>query len=138
MSRQASKHLRHLPVRHPAPLPVLPCFPCPHASACCSWGTTLTDEEAEAIRAAHGADTCYRTRWGEWRTRVRKGRCVFLKDNACRIHGQPYYPEVCRAFPWTDAETGGPYAYTQTICPEFVAHPEYERMGVEWVRGRES
>ena len=37
---------------------------------------------------------------------------------------QPFYPAVCRGFPWTDAETGGPYEYDQTICPEFVARPE--------------
>ena len=26
--------------------PSLPCFPCPHASACCAYGVTLSDEEA--------------------------------------------------------------------------------------------
>jgi len=31
---------------------------------------------------------------------------------------------VCRGFPWTDAETGGPYEYDRTICPEFVLRPE--------------
>ena len=58
--------------------PPLPCFPCPHASACCAYGVTLSDEEAAAITAAHGGHLIYRTRWGEWRTRVRGGRCVFL------------------------------------------------------------
>jgi Fe-S-cluster containining protein len=101
----------------------LPCYPCPHASACCSWGTTLSDEEAAAITVAHGGDKVFWARWGEWRTRVKGKRCVFLKDNQCSIHGESYYPAVCRGFPYTDAETGGPYLYDQTICPEFVQVP---------------
>jgi len=109
---------------HTPPLPALPCYPCPHQSACCAYGATLSDAEAAAVTAAHGADTIYRTRWGEWRTRVSKGRCVFLKDNACTIYDQPYYPAVCRGFPFVDAETGGPYQYDRTICPEFVSRPE--------------
>ena len=103
--------------------PALPCFPCPHGSACCAYGVTLSDDEAEAIARTHGAHLIYRTRWGEWRTRVRQRRCVFLVENRCTIHGQSYYPAVCRGFPWTDAETGGPYQYDQTICPEFVGRP---------------
>jgi hypothetical protein len=47
-----------------------------------------------------------------------------LRDNVCTIHSQPYYPAVCRGFPWIDAETGGPYEYDRTICPEFVVRPE--------------
>ena len=109
--------------------PSLPCFPCPHRSSCCAHGVTLSDDEAEAIARAHGAAAIYRTRWGEWRTRVRSGRCVFLRDNVCTIHAAPYYPAVCRGFPWTDAETGGPYQYDQTICPEFVSRPELSRIG---------
>ena len=75
-------------------------------------------------RPRHGAAAVYRTRWGEWRTRVRGGRCVFLRDNVCTIHAESYYPAVCRGFPWTDAETGGPYEYDRTICPEFILRPE--------------
>ncbi len=71
----------------------------------------------------------YRTRWGEWRTRVKGGRCVFLRDNVCTIHAESHYPAVCRGFPWTDAETGGPYEYDRTICPEFVLKPELIQMG---------
>lgn len=97
----------------------LPCFPCPHHSACCRYGTTVTEAEVHAIVAEHGPGTVYQRPDGEWRTRVRKGYCVFLKDNVCTIHGRPYYPEVCKCFPWTDAETGGPYEFDQTICPEF-------------------
>jgi len=101
-----------------APRP-LPCYPCPHGAACCAYGTTLSDDEAAAIGREHGSHLIYRTRWGEWRTRVRNRRCVFLKDNACQLYHAPYYPAVCRGFPWFDAETGGPYQFDQTICPEF-------------------
>jgi Fe-S-cluster containining protein len=105
-------------------LPALPCYPCPHASACCAYGATLTEAEAEAIRSHHGEGKAYRTRWGEWRTRVVKGRCVFLRNNACSIYDQAYYPSVCRGFPFVDAETGGPYEYERGICPEFNRRPE--------------
>ena len=55
---------------------------------------------------------------------------MFLRDNVCTIHAEPYYPAVCRGFPWTDAETGGPYEYDRTICPEFVAVPSWSRSTV--------
>ncbi|HET9276128.1 MAG TPA: YkgJ family cysteine cluster protein [Gemmatimonadales bacterium] len=103
--------------------PALPCYPCPHLSACCGWGTTLSDDEAAAIIREHGLEKVYRSRDGEWRTRVRNRRCVFLVDNRCSIYHRPYYPAVCRGFPWLDAETGGPYEYDRTICPEFVERP---------------
>ncbi|HLS47889.1 MAG TPA: hypothetical protein VK012_05175 [Gemmatimonadales bacterium] len=109
----------------------LPCYPCPYDSACCAWGTTLTDEEAAAVIAAHGPDVAYQTKWGEWRTRVRQGRCALYQDNRCIIHGEPYYPAVCRCFPWYDAETGGAYEFDRTICPEFKARPELVRIGRE-------
>ena len=35
----------------------LPCFPCPHQSACCRFGTTVTEEEAQRDRGG--------ARWGE-------------------------------------------------------------------------
>ena len=103
--------------------PALPCFPCPHHSACCAHGTTVSDEEAEAIQRHGDAEKIYRTRWGEWRTRVRGGRCAFLVQNSCSLHDQPFYPAVCRGFPWIDAETGGPYEFDRTICPEFDRRP---------------
>ena len=109
--------------------PELPCFPCPHHSACCAFGATVTDAEAEAIIADRGEGFVYQTRWGEWRTRVRGGRCVFLQQNQCVVHGMPYYPHVCRTFPWTDAEHGGPYEFDQTICPEFEQKPELTQIG---------
>jgi Putative zinc- or iron-chelating domain len=113
----------------PLALPVLPCFPCPHRSACCAYGATVTDEEAAAIIAAHGDGKVFRSRWGEWRTRVKRGRCVFFENNTCLIHGRSYYPAVCRGFPWTDSETGGPYEYDQTICPEFISRPDIAAAG---------
>lgn len=116
--------------------PSLPCFPCPHRSACCAYGTTLSDEEAEAILRKHGQDRIYRSRWGEWRTRIRNGRCAFWKDNACSIYDTPEYPEVCRGFPWVDAENGGPYEFDQDICPEFVQRPELVQLGLAVHRGR--
>ncbi len=109
--------------------PTLPCWPCPHNSACCAYGATVTEAEGAAITQAHGEGLVYRTRWGEWRTRVRRGRCILFKDGGCSIHATPYYPAVCRGFPWIDAETGGPYEFDQTICPEFVLRPELVQIG---------
>ncbi len=106
-----------------ASFPALPCYPCPHHSACCAYGVTLSDAEAEAITNRYGPQKLYRTRWGEWRTRVKNRRCVFLSDNSCSIYRETFYPAVCRGFPWTDAETGGPYEFDRTICPEFVGNP---------------
>ena len=109
--------------------PPLPCYPCPHGSSCCAYGTTLSESEARDLSTRYGEDRVYRTRWGEWRTRVRKGRCIFLVENSCSIHADPAYPAVCRAFPWTDAETGGAYEYDRTICGEFLLHPELVQLG---------
>jgi len=108
----------------PVSLPTLPCFPCPHRSTCCAYGTTVSEEEATAIIADHGEDRVYLTRWGEWRTRVTRGRCVFFGGDRCLIHDRPYYPAVCRGFPWTEADSGDPYPYDRTICLEFVRRPE--------------
>ena len=105
-------------------LPELPCYPCPYNSSCCAYGVTLSDGEAALIQAAHGPGMVYRTRWGEWRTRVKNRRCVFHRDGGCTIHTEPYYPTLCRGFPWTDAETGEPYQYDVTICGEFEARTE--------------
>jgi hypothetical protein len=112
-----------------SPYPPLPCYPCPHGSSCCAFGTTVTSEEAAGLTARHGEGKVYRTRWGEWRTRVRKGRCIFLENNVCTVHADPHYPAVCRGFPWVDAETGGPYEYDQSICGEFVKRPELVQIG---------
>ncbi|HXT16213.1 MAG TPA: hypothetical protein VN706_11325 [Gemmatimonadaceae bacterium] len=114
---------RRTPLPSLPSLPSLPCYPCPHNASCCAYGTTVSDEEAAAIEADHGPGLVYRTRWGEWRTRVRNKRCVMLRDGACSIHDKSYYPVVCRGFPWTDAE-GSRYLFDVTICGEFGGQPE--------------
>jgi hypothetical protein len=105
-------------------LPALPCFPCPYNASCCAYGVSLSDEEAAEIEANHGAGLVYKTRWGEYRTRIKKGRCAMYRDGGCSIHDKSYYPATCRGFPWTDSETGGPYEYDVTICGEFERRPE--------------
>ena len=106
-------------------LPSLPCYPCPYDSSCCAYGTTVSDEEAAAIEANHGPGLVYKTRWGEWRTRVQKKRCVLFRDGSCTIHDKPYYPGTCRGFPWwVDADTGERYEYDVTICGHFGVRPE--------------
>ena len=106
------------------PLPSLPCYPCPYDASCCAYGTSLSDAEAAAIEANHGPGLVYRTRWGEWRTRVRQRRCAMYRDGGCTIHDREYYPTTCRGFPWTDGELGGRYEYVVTICGAFEEHPE--------------
>ena len=105
-------------------LPSLPCFPCPYNASCCAYGATVSDEEAAAIQADLGPGFVYRTRWDEWRTRIRKGRCALFANGGCTIHDKPYYPRLCQGFPWTDGETGARYEYDITICGEFVAQAE--------------
>ncbi len=105
-------------------VPSLPCYPCPYQSSCCAYGVTVSEEEAAAIEQHHGTGLVYKTRWGEWRTRVRNGRCVMHRDGGCSIHDKSYYPLLCRGFPWVDAETGGRYEYDVTICGAFEASDE--------------
>jgi hypothetical protein len=98
--------------------PRLPCYPCPHDSSCCAYGTTVSPQEAKSLRKRFPKDMIYRTRWGEWRTRIRNRRCVFLVENACTLHGDPAYPATCRGFPWTLADGVTPYPFHQDICGE--------------------
>lgn len=77
-------------------------------------------DEVDVIRSHHGDDAVvWDDEEDEWRTRVEGDKCIFLKDGLCSIHAAPYYPKICRGFPYTDGETGGPYLYDQTICPDF-------------------
>jgi hypothetical protein len=92
----------------------LPCYPCPHRSVCCSWGVSLTDAEADRLKSVHG-DGCVAHTGEEWRTRVVDGACYFLRENACSIHGESYYPRLCRGFPDHDG-TGSPYL-GEPVCP---------------------
>ncbi len=94
----------------------LPCMPCPHQSACCRYGTSLTAEEFKAIAQVHGTHTV-RVTEDDLRTAVNDKGCVFLGDNACTLHGKGYYPATCEGFPWRDRD-GGDYPYTVEICPE--------------------
>ena len=94
------------------------------------------DEEAAVIAREHGAHLIYRTRWGEWRTRVRNRRCVFFAGGGCTLHDKPYYPAVCAGFPWTDAETGGVYEFDVTICPQLAADPALIARGRQAVLDR--
>jgi hypothetical protein len=105
------------------PLPSLPCYPCPYNASCCAYGVSLSDEEAAAIEADKGPGLVYKTRWGEWRTRIKNKRCALFRDGGCTIHDRSYYPTVCRGFPWTDSE-GDRYEYDISICGEFEARPE--------------
>jgi len=95
----------------------LPCYPCPHNSCCCFYGSDLSLDEKEAIVLNFGSDTVLEVKPQEWRTRVVAGKCVFLSDNGCKLHSETYYPEVCRGFPWRDYK-GGPYEGDLSICPE--------------------
>ena len=111
------------------PESALPCYPCPHLSSCCAYGVTLSDDEAAEIARAHGDGVVYRTRWGEWRTQVRGRRCLFLCPPIRTIPAESHSPAACRGFPWTDAETGGPYEYDRSICPEFITRPDLVQLG---------
>jgi len=110
--------LGRVPIRGGRDRAPLPCQPCPHGSACCRFGTSLTDSEARHIAAIHGASSVTDTS-GEWRTATHAKGCVFLSDNRCSIHGAAYYPATCRAFPWRDRD-GGAYEGDLSICPEFA------------------
>ena len=97
----------------------LPCFPCPHKSICCRWGTFLSKEEADAIEAEHSDTTYFYEDDKEYRTQVRNGRCVFFKDGGCSLHDKEYYPRVCRIFPFKDGRNPElPLAFDHLTCPE--------------------
>lgn len=102
----------------PEERPHLPCYPCPHQSSCCAYGASLSEQEADAIAKRRGREGIYLTRWGEWRTRVRRKRCYFLNDNACTLYASDIYPSTCRGFPWTLADQVTPYPYPKDICGE--------------------
>lgn len=108
---------RQLPIYRP-----LPCFPCPHGSSCCHWGVSLVGDEVDVIRELYGDDALvWDAEDSEFRTSIVDGKCFFLRDNACTIHDKPYYPRICRGFPWIDGETGGEYPYDRTICGELAS-----------------
>jgi hypothetical protein len=107
---------KRLPVYRP-----LPCHPCPHGSSCCHYGVSLVGDEADHIGAIYGqAALEWDAEDNEFRTTVVDGKCFFLVNNACSIHDKPYYPRICRGFPWVDGETGAEYGYDRTICRELA------------------
>ncbi len=79
----------------------------------------LLGDEPDQLRMHHGAQSVvWDVEEEELRTRVVDGRCVFLGESGCSIHDKPYYPKVCRGFPWRFAESDEPYGYDLDICPE--------------------
>ena len=51
---------------------VLPCFPCPHASSCCHFGTDLLSNEAEQIQKEFGIESVIQI-GQEFRTSIKDG-----------------------------------------------------------------
>jgi hypothetical protein len=103
------------------PLPAaLPCHPCPHGSACCAFGVMLFADEAATLRRRFGAAALV---WdgedGTWRTAVVDNMCWFW-DRLCTIHEEPFYPRICKGFPWRFGDTDEDYPYDVTICPELT------------------
>jgi Fe-S-cluster containining protein len=79
-------------------------------------------DEVDVIRELYGDDALvWDAEDSEFRTSIVDGKCFFLRDNACTIHDKPYYPRICRGFPWIDGETGGEYPYDRTICGELAS-----------------
>lgn len=123
-------------------LPVLlPCYPCPHESSCCSQGTTLTPEEARVLREEFGPHSVEYLSEEEiaargwsvgaqnvWATAVHGGKCWFLLGNACAIHEHPSYPITCQTFPWSDPHLPElPAAWDADLCPEMGVTPRLSR-----------
>jgi hypothetical protein len=67
---------------------------------------------------------------GEARTAVLGGHCVFLVGARCSIHDEPYYPSVCRGFPWREGNSAAPYGGDLSICPELkLPQPVWQKTG---------
>ena len=105
----------------------VPCFPCPHKSVCCKYGTALTREEGEVLFTEFGGNFVFydsdpKVKWGagkEFRTQTWNGRCAFHQAGGCLIHEHPHYPLMCRIFPFKDARNPAlPRAYDAALCPE--------------------
>lgn len=101
---------------------ILPCFPCPHRSKCCRWGTYLSEKEAWDLSEEFGRNFVY---WDaddkEHRTQVKDGRCAFYdkKLGGCTIHDHPHFPQACHLFPHRDGrDVSLAPAADATLCPE--------------------
>ena len=98
-------------------VPGVTCYPCPYDASCCA-RRTVSDREAAAIElnpawigvsnaVGRVADTS-------------EEQTLRSTATGCTIHNKPYYPTVCRRFPWS-TQTGGGTSYDVTICGGFVA-----------------
>jgi Fe-S-cluster containining protein len=83
-------------------------------------GTYLSVEEGQALQAEFGLKSIFfDTDRNEYRTQTWNGRCVFFEDGGCKIHSHPFYPHVCKKFPWKDGRDSSlPNAYDAELCPE--------------------
>jgi len=84
-------------------------FECTGCGACCAGSDQhyieTTDVERARIREALGVGLAwFRRRYlvalgeGALGLRIERGRCVFLRDNRCRIYA--VRPVQCRTYPW--------------------------------------
>ena len=98
----------------------LPCIECPHRSACCRWGTWLSDSEGKALQELYFDKVFFDEDVKMWRTQVWNGRCVFFNGVGCDIHHLDIYPKSCKEFPWKDSRNPlHPRAFDSITCPEF-------------------
>lgn len=100
----------------------LPCFPCPHRSVCCRWGTALSQAEYWTLFSEFGGEYVYFNEDdNEYRTQVKDGRCVFFDRElgGCGLHDHSHYPRMCKDFPHKDTRDALlPHAFDATMCPE--------------------
>jgi Fe-S-cluster containining protein len=88
----------------------LPCAVghCVYNSVCCNWGASVDDRQVNYFKPGQ-------IEWAPdeqgYRTVVVDGHCIFMVAGKCSIHGEPYYPSVCRIFPFDG------YKHDISICP---------------------
>ncbi len=89
-------------------------FICQSCGNCCRFRVTpLTNEDVGRLESAGLRDFSEPYK-GELRMRRIKGRCMFLKDDACQVY--EHRPQVCRNFPFFK-EWGVGFAQKATFCP---------------------
>jgi Fe-S-cluster containining protein len=118
-------------------------YACTMCGGCCKrWGIDAED----SVRADVGGSALkdvnrgrlFRRIGGRWYTEMAGGECVFLRDNACRIHGElggVRKPLTCRLFPYMFTDTpDGAYVGVSFACPSVLANegaPVREDAGLE-------
>jgi Fe-S-cluster containining protein len=119
-------------------------YSCTMCGGCCKrWGIDAEDAVradigGTALKDANGGKT-FRRIGGRWYTEMTSGgECVFLMDNACRIHGElggGRKPLTCMLFPYMFADTpDGAYVGVSFACPSVLANegaPVREDAGLE-------